>query len=40
MPRADARIRPYNDGKAGESPNVYHLKNSWPTTTPRPVIVG
>ena len=32
MPRADARIRPYNDGKTVESPNVYHSKTVAQTT--------
>ena len=39
MPRADASIRPYNDGKTVESPNVYHFKNCCPNNTQRPVIL-
>ena len=39
MPRADASIRPYNDGKAVESPNVYHFKNCCPNNTQSPVIL-
>ena len=39
MPRADARIRPCNGGKAVESPNVYHFKNWCPNNTQSPVIL-
>ena len=39
MPRADARIRPYNGGKEVESPNAYLFNNCCPNNTQSPVIL-